>query len=59
MTRPNDATYYDELEMGAEFLAEKASDPAERAAHLSMASVYRRRARDADTARADGKENAR
>ena len=45
--RPGDAIYYAELEAGAEYLAEQASDPAERAVHLNMARVYRGRARDA------------
>lgn len=42
-----DATYYSQLELGALFLAEQSSDPAERDEHLRMAGIYRGRARDA------------
>lgn len=42
-----DAIYYARLEAGAIFLAEQATDPAERAEHLKMAARYRRRAEDA------------
>ena len=47
MRRRPDAAYYTRLEAGAVYLAEKAVDPAERAEHLKMAGLYRRRARDA------------
>jgi hypothetical protein len=42
----DDATYYAELEAGAEFLAGNSADPGERAAHRWMAGLYRGRARD-------------
>jgi hypothetical protein len=42
-----DAVYYAELEAGAVYLAGKTHDPAERAEHLKMAVIYRRRARGA------------
>ena len=42
-----DAIYYRQLEAGAEYLAKKATDPAERAEHLKMAARYRRRAEEA------------
>lgn len=42
-----DATYYSQLAMGAEYLAEKSASATERAEHLRMARVYRRRAEDA------------
>lgn len=48
-----DSIYYAELSIGAEFLAERATDPAERAAHLRMADLYGRRALEA--AEADGR----
>lgn len=42
-----DAAYYSELAIGAEYLAAKARCAAERAEHLRMARLYRRRAADA------------
>jgi hypothetical protein len=47
MRGPGDAIYHGELQAGAEYLAGRASDPAERALHLGMARVYRSRGRDA------------
>jgi hypothetical protein len=41
-----DPIYYRQLAAGAEYLAEKAADPRERAEHLKMAARYRRRAED-------------
>jgi hypothetical protein len=41
-----DAIYYRQLAAGAEYLADKAADPGERAEHLKMAARYRRRAED-------------
>ncbi len=41
-----DAIYYRQLAAGAEYLAQKAADPGERAEHLKMAARYRRRAED-------------
>jgi hypothetical protein len=43
----NDSTYYAELELGAVYAAEKASDEADRAKHLRMARIYGGRAREA------------
>ncbi len=43
----SDEGYYASLEQGAEFLANEATDPAERAVHLKMAGIYRSRALDA------------
>lgn len=39
--------YYLRLVLGAEFLAEKSATSVERAEHLRMADVYRRRAGEA------------
>lgn len=47
MARPDDATYYAQLQAGALFLAGNAEDPDERAAHHRMADVYRGRSDDA------------
>jgi hypothetical protein len=47
MGRRDDEAYYGELEAGAEYLAANSLDAGERAAHLTMARVYRRRGRDA------------
>jgi hypothetical protein len=47
MSDRHDAIYYAELEEGACFLAETATDPAARAEHLKMAGIYGRQARDA------------
>ncbi len=43
----SDEGYYSSLEQGAEFLANEATDPEERAVHLKMAVIYRSRALDA------------
>lgn len=43
----NDATYYSQLAIGAEYLAAKARCAVERAEHLRMARLYRLRAEDA------------
>ena len=42
-----DATYYAQLEAGADYLAREAADPGERDTHRRMAGVYRERAREA------------
>jgi hypothetical protein len=42
-----DATYYSQLALGAEFLAERSLTANERAEHLRMARLYRLRAEDA------------
>ena len=47
MKNRSDASYYAALEQGAEYLAELATDPAERATHLKIARLYRARAIDA------------
>ena len=47
MKNRSDASYYAALEQGAEYLAELATDPAERATHLKIARLYRARALDA------------
>ena len=44
-----DSVYYSELAIGAEYLAEKSFSASERAEHLRMAKLYRRRAADAAT----------
>ena len=44
-----DSVYYSELAIGAEYLADKALSASERAEHLRMANLYRRRAADAAT----------
>ena len=41
-----DAIYYRQLAAGADYLADKATVPAERAEHLEMAERSRRRAED-------------
>nr|WP_295372779.1 hypothetical protein [uncultured Sphingosinicella sp.] len=41
-----DATYYSQLALGAEFLAERSLTATERAEHLRMAKLYRLRAED-------------
>jgi hypothetical protein len=43
----SDEGYYASLEQGAEFLANEATDPGQRAVHLKMANIYRNRALDA------------
>ena len=43
----DDATYYSELAIGAEYLARNSVCAAERAEHLRMARLYRLRAGDA------------
>ncbi len=43
----DDAIYYSQLAIGAEFLARKSATASERAEHLRMADLYRRRAHDA------------
>jgi hypothetical protein len=40
-----DREHYSRLEIGANFLASRTSDPKERAEHLRMAGIYRNRAR--------------
>ena len=45
----SDSAYYSELAIGAEYLADKALSASERAEHLRMAKLYRRRAADAAT----------
>jgi hypothetical protein len=43
----DDAIYYSQLAIGAEYLAGKSLSAAERAEHLRMARLYRLRAEDA------------
>jgi hypothetical protein len=43
----DDPTYYAELELGAVYAADRASDEADRAKHLRMARIYGDRAREA------------
>ena len=51
MARPDDETYYSQLEAGALFLAGNAEAPDEREEHERMADVYRGRSRDAGAPR--------
>lgn len=43
----DDATYYSQLAIGAEYLAAQSVSSVERAEHLRMARLYRLRAEDA------------
>ncbi|HYJ30237.1 MAG TPA: hypothetical protein VEW25_07855 [Allosphingosinicella sp.] len=45
--RPDDQTYYSELEAGARYLAEGAGTAAEGDAHRAFADLYARRRADA------------
>jgi hypothetical protein len=43
----DDQAYYSELELGAVYAADKATDADDRAKHLRMARIYGSRAREA------------
>ncbi len=47
----NNATYYEQLEQGARYLASMATNPAERREHLGWANRYYRLADDARSSR--------